>query len=93
MLRFNFNFISIRCHSVLQVCDDLLAGRLTCPTNTLAILTAYWAQSEHGEYRGDAIDRQLLEGFKFVQACSKTDIEEELEFEEEVQRFAQILHA
>jgi len=57
-----------------------MAGRISCCPNTLAILVAYWAQSELGDYRSDAIDRQLTEGFKFVQTDRKT----ELEFEEEV---------
>ena len=62
-----------------------MSGRLSCPTNTLALLAAYWAQSELGEYKSDALDRQLMEGFKFVRAGSKTaDIQAELEFEEEV---------
>ena len=52
---------------MLQVRDDLLTGRLPCANqNTLAILAAYWAQSEFGQFTFRSLDQQLAEAFSFV---------------------------
>ncbi|CAK8674399.1 unnamed protein product [Clavelina lepadiformis] len=61
-----------RFYMVLQVREDLLTGRLTCSSQTMAILASYWLQSEYGEYKSENIDRQLVEAFHYVRKGGKS---------------------
>ena len=56
---------------MVQVRDDLLTGRLPCPTKVLATLAAYWAQSEYGQFSFKSVDQELAGGFRFVRPDEK----------------------
>ena len=78
---------------VLQVREDLLTGRLTCSSQTMAILASYWLQSEYGEYKSENIDRQLVEAFHYVRKGgksrkgSKSPRDIDIDFEDQVPSF------
>ena len=81
-----------RFHLILQVRQDLLSGKLQSPVHTLALLAAYWLQSEHGNYISNMVDLQLAETFQYVRkgTYANTSILEspagcDIDFEEQVE--------
>nr|XP_002121971.3 band 4.1-like protein 4 isoform X1 [Ciona intestinalis] len=85
--KMNVNEDIVRFHSVLQVRQDLLTGKLKCPTHTLSLLASYWLQSEYGEWTSDQVDRQLAEEFRYVRRGkynSSQNNESDVDFEQQM---------
>lgn len=56
-----------RYHVCLQIRQDLLTGKLSCPAQTMASLCSYWLQSEYGDWTGRDVDMQVVNAFQFIQ--------------------------